>query len=1163
MPDPRTPRDPDAEPVAVSPTAPVVAESAPDSDRTVVQRFRVTQQVEEGALQRALEAGLQGSEAGESLAEASQAGGQQPTGIERTPTRWPTDLPRTRVQARAHVADRTPMDGGAPDQDAQARTDADAILHLTSAPMLVLDPEDDGVLPKEPDGRYEVLDQLGTGGMGIVLRVQDKSLRREVAMKLLREDLAGRPEYVNALRREARILGGLEHPAIIPMHELGTRADGTTFYTMKLMPNRSLGDVLHQLKLGDQATAEQFTLRRLVGVFAQLALGLEFAHTRAVVHRDLKPENVQLGDMGEVQITDWGIAKRMGPAVPEAEGLVVGTPAYMSPEQASGHDAEVDARSDIYALGVMLYEALTLQRPYRGENSQQQLEATKNVVPLLPSQVARDRVVPPDLELLCMRMLEKRRERRPQSMREVWQALDGFLAGEQERERLKARAEQCYQKGLQVLGDYEALRQERQFVLEEEQRQEHDVRPWDTQEDKQRVWSLRHQLRMLDVLYANAFSTASVLLRQAIDQVDGHPAAREKLIELYWHRHDEAAAQGDDASRLFFAQQAHALARQGAESATGIVHIRSQPPGAMVYAIPFDEIRGNISRPSGQFELGTTPLSELELPIGPYVLIARLDGHREAMETIYVREQNRDILLLCYPWSSDLPLIGREVDLARLWQLLENAELRSRPISCLVAGPLGMGKNVLLDAFRRSVEEHPKKLYFLMEVSCNRLRRDLPYSTVVELVRLRAGILETDTAEQARAKLHHMLRQAFSRLGRRELTPERELEADRIADIIATLPAFDIEEPGRMGIREHFLVGDMAREGRHAVIEALGSYFQAIAVATPVLMFIRNAQHMDPSSRTFFGDLLATVRGSPVLVVASSTELDDVEPLQTSALRHLLPHQPPFHFDEHIALEPMSDRAITTLVREMLAAPVAPALMEWIQTHALGNPFLTSELVHALSRLGAMALHAAEWRLVREKLPVDPKPGQIDSVERVLIGTLPAYVQRALSTAVVVGGEFWAGTLRDLGVQRLDEALEHLVQAGFIVRNASSRYAGDREYRLTSTLRRRVAYDMLAPQDRRALHARVATWVISQGRTDLEEGLRLGHHLKMGGQPEHAALLYARIAKAARAIGADEEAERLYTQAYVLSGDAALQGQIEVALRAMRAKVRVGRRKRV
>jgi hypothetical protein len=141
----------------------------------------------------------------------------------------------------------------------------------------------------------------------------------------------------------------------------------------------------------------------------------------------------------------------------------------------------------------------------------------------------------------------------------------------------------------------------------------------------------------------------------------------------------------------------------------------------------------------------------------------------------------------------------------------------------------------------------------------------------------------------------------------------------------------------------------------------------------------------------------------------------------------------------------------------------------------------------------------------------------------------------------------------------LESALELLVQTGLVVRQASSRYRGDRAYKLTSALRRRVAYDMLPPQERRDLHGKVATWIARQGRTDMEEALRLAWHLQMGGQPEHAAILSARMAKAARVVGADEEAEHLYTQAYVLTADTTLQRQVEVALRTMRMRAR-GRR---
>ena len=1085
---------------------------APSDDgmRTFVQPFRTTAQVDDPQMLAALRAALEDGDAGPALMTAQTLG---------------------------------------------EKTDVEHIGRLTSAPMGVDAEPDEGHITPEHPGRYVMAGVLGEGGMGAVMRVHDTVLHRDVAMKLLKKPHEAEPMYVAALRREARIIGELTHPAIIPVYELGVRPDGQTYYTMRMMPGRTLGEVIGALAMGDPQAVEEFSLRHLVGVFIQIAQGMEFAHKRGVVHRDLKPDNVQLGDYGEVFVTDWGVAKHYDRPHPGSEGMVIGTAAYMAPEQAAGHDSEVDPRSDIYALGVMLYEVLTLKRPYSAETRHQWLEAAKNVVPLPPSAVARDRVVPADLEVLCMRMLEKSAARRPASMKEVWQALDRFLAGDLERERRAQRAQEAYEEGLLHLQRCEELRTERALLREEEDALVREVRPWDAQEEKQRAWEVRRQREMLDVLYAHAFASANESLRQALTERAEHRLAREKLIELYWLRYDEASEAGDSATKLYFARQAHDLSNFGRTAdapQTGVVHIRSQPPGARIYAIPFDRIRDTRGKPGPESELGRAPITGRELPLGPYVLIARLDGHQDAVDTVHVRAGSQDFLLLCYPWSSELPMTGREVELKRLWSLLEDVELRSRPITCLVAGALGMGKNVLLDAFRRQVEEYPEKLYFLMEVSCDRLHADLPYSTVVELVRLRAGILETDTVEQARQKLRRMVEVAFSRMGQRKLSPRRQEEAAQLAATIAAMPAFDIQETGpRAGLRD-----EMAGDGKRRIADALARYFQAMALSAPVLVLVRNAQHMDPSTRLFFQDLLANLGGSPMLVVSSSTEQDDVEPLQSSALRHLVPRQPPFHFDEQLDLQPLGDQAVVQVVREMLGAPVSTKLAEWIQIHALGNPFLAGELTHLLARLGAMELDNAQWKLVRAHMPMDLKPGVVDAVIRQLIQTLPRHVQRCLSIAVVVGAEFWAGALQALGVEQLEDALDALVQAGFIVPTASPRYAGDREYRLTSTLRRRVAYDFLSPRERRELHRRTATWIASRGRTDLEEGLRLAHHLKMGGQPEEAALLYLRIARAAMTVGAEEEAERLYTQAHVLSGDPDLQGQVETALRALGAAAR-------
>jgi len=186
--------------------------------------------------------------------------------------------------------------------------------------------------------RYEITRRLGRGGMGIVYAAQDRVLHREVAIKVLNE--LGSHAAAEHLLAEARILGRLEHPGIVPVHDAGRLADGRVFYVMKLVR----GDRL------DAAVASR-TLNERLDLFLRICEAVSFAHAHGIVHRDLKPQNVMLGPFGEVLVMDWGVAKVAG-TQPEGE-TVVGTPGYMAPEQE--RDARnVDARADIYALGVIL-----------------------------------------------------------------------------------------------------------------------------------------------------------------------------------------------------------------------------------------------------------------------------------------------------------------------------------------------------------------------------------------------------------------------------------------------------------------------------------------------------------------------------------------------------------------------------------------------------------------------------------------------------------------------------------------------------------------------------------------------------------------------------------------------------------------------------------------
>ncbi|MCY3000890.1 MAG: protein kinase [Planctomycetota bacterium] len=244
-----------------------------------------------------------------------------------------------------------------------------------------------------PVGRsnYQFLGEIARGGMGVILKGHDTDLGRDVAVKVLDKRLADRPEVVQRFVEEAQIGGQLQHPGIVPVYELGTMKDERPFFTMKLVKGRTLATLLAERE------AVGANRQRLIAIFESVCQTMAYAHSRGVIHRDLKPANIMVGAFGEVQVVDWGLAKvllRGGTAdesrarVAQSQftvletvrsskgsstgtesmiGSVLGTPAYMPPEQASGHVDRLDERADVFALGAILCEILTGSPPYVGE----------------------------------------------------------------------------------------------------------------------------------------------------------------------------------------------------------------------------------------------------------------------------------------------------------------------------------------------------------------------------------------------------------------------------------------------------------------------------------------------------------------------------------------------------------------------------------------------------------------------------------------------------------------------------------------------------------------------------------------------------------------------------------------------------------------------------
>jgi len=195
----------------------------------------------------------------------------------------------------------------------------------------------------EPDlagTRYQPVRELARGGMGVVWEAEDNELGRRIALKILPFGDTQSPQSIDQLRREARTLASLEHPGIVPVHDVGALPDGRVFYAMKLVQGRHLDQAVPGLSRSDR-----------LRLFQRICEPVAFAHSRGVIHRDLKPENVMVGEFGEVLVMDWGVAKL---AIGSAETGVIGTPHYMAPEQAAGQNDSVNERSDVYGLGGIL-----------------------------------------------------------------------------------------------------------------------------------------------------------------------------------------------------------------------------------------------------------------------------------------------------------------------------------------------------------------------------------------------------------------------------------------------------------------------------------------------------------------------------------------------------------------------------------------------------------------------------------------------------------------------------------------------------------------------------------------------------------------------------------------------------------------------------------------
>jgi serine/threonine protein kinase len=298
--------------------------------------------------------------------------------------------------------------------------------------------------PEGTRSRYTLTRLHAMGGLGKVWLAHDTELNREVALKEIKPEVAGHPEMWRRFLKEAQVTGQLEHPNIVPVYELARRPeDGHPFYTMRFVRGRTLREAIaehHKRRVG--GAADPVERLKLLQAFVSVCQAIGFAHSRGVIHRDLKPGNVVLGEFGEVIVLDWGLAKTLDPDDPDAApavsltdearaeatraGRQLGTPAYMAPEQADGRPDLVDARTDIYGLGSILFETLTGHPPHKGNDGADMVRrvATGET----PRAREAEPSTPRALDAICAKAMALERTDRYASARELAEDIERWLA---------------------------------------------------------------------------------------------------------------------------------------------------------------------------------------------------------------------------------------------------------------------------------------------------------------------------------------------------------------------------------------------------------------------------------------------------------------------------------------------------------------------------------------------------------------------------------------------------------------------------------------------------------------------------------------------------------------------------------------------------------------